>query len=322
MRSPRARRLASRLAWSAAAARSSPCRSSSTSWASARRMKRSAPAPLRWRQAPRLGLLGHARARTVKWPCALVFAAAGVVGAALGAAVGKEHRRRQASRTVRRSHGRRRPGDAEAAPRRQRSGRASHGENAPRLLPLLGGVGLVVGFASGFFGIGGGFLIVPGLVGATAMPIVNAIGSSLVSVTAFGATTASATPSSASSTGGSPACSFSVAFFGSAAGTGAGTSTCRQRAHSVAGIRRDRRRRGSLCCRARRWRLAGLVQPAGPRDHGAIRLRRHRQRPAHRVGVADDRIGVRRRGARLEGLEDDARVARLRRAGPCGGRSG
>jgi hypothetical protein len=42
----------------------------------------------------------------------------------------------------------------------------------------------------GFFGIGGGFLIVPGLIGATAMPLINAIGSSLVSVTAFGLTTA------------------------------------------------------------------------------------------------------------------------------------
>jgi uncharacterized membrane protein YfcA len=31
---------------------------------------------------------------------------------------------------------------------------------------------------------------VPGLIGATAMPLINAIGSSLVSVTAFGATTA------------------------------------------------------------------------------------------------------------------------------------
>jgi uncharacterized membrane protein YfcA len=43
---------------------------------------------------------------------------------------------------------------------------------------------------SGFFGIGGGFLIVPGLVSATSMPLLNAIGSSLVSVAAFGATTA------------------------------------------------------------------------------------------------------------------------------------
>ena len=60
----------------------------------------------------------------------------------------------------------------------------------PRLLPLLVGVGFAVGLLSGFFGIGGGFLIVPGLIGATAMPLINAIGSSLVSVTAFGLTTA------------------------------------------------------------------------------------------------------------------------------------
>jgi uncharacterized membrane protein YfcA len=60
----------------------------------------------------------------------------------------------------------------------------------PKLLPLLIGVGFAVGALSGFFGIGGGFLIVPGLMGATAMPLINAIGSSLVSVTAFGTTTA------------------------------------------------------------------------------------------------------------------------------------
>lgn len=40
------------------------------------------------------------------------------------------------------------------------------------------------------FGIGGGFLIVPGLVAATGMPMINAIGSSLVAVAAFGLTTA------------------------------------------------------------------------------------------------------------------------------------
>lgn len=43
---------------------------------------------------------------------------------------------------------------------------------------------------SGFFGIGGGFLVVPGLMAATDMPLIFAIGSSLVSVVAFGATTA------------------------------------------------------------------------------------------------------------------------------------
>ena len=46
------------------------------------------------------------------------------------------------------------------------------------------------GLFSGFFGIGGGFLIVPGLVAATRMPILNAVGTSLVAVTAFGLTTA------------------------------------------------------------------------------------------------------------------------------------
>jgi hypothetical protein len=44
---------------------------------------------------------------------------------------------------------------------------------------------------SGFFGIGGGFLIVPGLMLATGMGLQNAIGTSLFAVTAFGATTAS-----------------------------------------------------------------------------------------------------------------------------------
>jgi uncharacterized membrane protein YfcA len=54
----------------------------------------------------------------------------------------------------------------------------------------LAATGLVVGAASGFFGIGGGFLIVPGLLAATAMPMLTAVGTSLLSVAAFGATTA------------------------------------------------------------------------------------------------------------------------------------
>src|SRR5258708_16017701 len=36
-----------------------------------------------------VNLAGHARAGHVKWPCALVFAAAGVAGAALGSQLGK-----------------------------------------------------------------------------------------------------------------------------------------------------------------------------------------------------------------------------------------
>jgi uncharacterized protein len=56
--------------------------------------------------------------------------------------------------------------------------------------PKLAGSGLVTGALSGFFGIGGGFLIVPALMLAAGMPIINAIGSSLVAVAAFGATAA------------------------------------------------------------------------------------------------------------------------------------
>jgi uncharacterized membrane protein YfcA len=56
--------------------------------------------------------------------------------------------------------------------------------------PAIVGLGLATGTLSGFFGIGGGFLIVPALMLATGMSIMNAVSSSLVAVTAFGLTTA------------------------------------------------------------------------------------------------------------------------------------
>ncbi|APW74071.1 TSUP family transporter, partial [Sphingopyxis granuli] len=59
-------------------------------------------------------------------------------------------------------------------------------ENAPKVI----GYGAATGLFSGFFGIGGGFLIVPGLMASTGMPMRNAVGSSLVAVTAFGLTAA------------------------------------------------------------------------------------------------------------------------------------
>ena len=51
-------------------------------------------------------------------------------------------------------------------------------------------MGLASGFAAGFFGIGGGFLIVPGLMAATGMQLAQAVASSLLSVSIFGAATA------------------------------------------------------------------------------------------------------------------------------------
>ncbi|MCW5691374.1 MAG: sulfite exporter TauE/SafE family protein [Pseudolabrys sp.] len=135
-------------------------------------------------------LASHARARTVKWGCALVFAVSGMAGAALGAQVGKmiDGGRLLALfgalmvvigvLMLKPRHGGSDP-DVRL-----------NAETSATLLPWLIGGGLVVGALSGFFGIGGGFVIVPGLIAATAMPLINAIGSSLVSVTAFGATTA------------------------------------------------------------------------------------------------------------------------------------
>lgn len=132
------------------------------------------------------GLLGHARAGNVRWPCASVFAAVGVAGAFAGATLGKrvDGQSLLAGFAVLM---------AVVAVLMMRKGepvpttavRLSRG-NAPALL----GAGGATGVLSGFFGIGGGFLAVPGLMAATGMGSLNAIASSLVAVTAFGATTA------------------------------------------------------------------------------------------------------------------------------------
>ena len=127
----------------------------------------------------------------MKWPCALVFAVSGIAGAAGGAQLGKMVDGSRLLDAVRRADGR---GRRSLMLRPRKSGGNPDvkltRESMPKLLPLLIGIGFGVGALSGFFGIGGGFLIVPGLMGATAMPLINAIGSSLVSVTAFGLTTA------------------------------------------------------------------------------------------------------------------------------------
>ena len=132
------------------------------------------------------GLANHARTGTVKWRCALVFAAAGIAGALGGSTFGKQfdgHKLLFLFAIVMVVVGvlmlRRR---GQAGDGSVRLGR----DNAPKLLVF----GLGTGAFSGFFGIGGGFLIVPGLIAATGMPMINAVGSSLAAVTAFGLTTA------------------------------------------------------------------------------------------------------------------------------------
>lgn len=137
-----------------------------------------------------MGLAGHARSGTVQWGCAIAFAAAGVPGAALGAQLGRHTnpdlllalfgllmiavgmvmlRRRPAAR----GH----------------DFQVSRADVAPLLVRLLP-LGMATGLLAGFFGIGGGFLIVPALMLATGMPVASAIGTSLAVVFALGATTA------------------------------------------------------------------------------------------------------------------------------------
>lgn len=59
-----------------------------------------------------------------------------------------------------------------------------------RMCLLTGSVAIVAGGASAFFGIGGELLIVPGLISATGMKTIAAVGSSLRAVGTFGLATA------------------------------------------------------------------------------------------------------------------------------------
>jgi uncharacterized membrane protein YfcA len=131
-------------------------------------------------------LMAHARAGTVKWPCAMVFALSGVLGAGIGAALGK---------LVDGQHllflfGLIMLAVAVAMFRRSTTQGNPLVHINPKIAVRLVGTGLLVGLLSGFFGIGGGFLIVPTIMLGSGMTTIHAIGSSLVSVGAFGLTTA------------------------------------------------------------------------------------------------------------------------------------
>ena len=133
-----------------------------------------------------VNLSNHARGGTVRWDCALTFAAAGIVGALGGSVFGKMLDGQKllalfamlmlviAALMLKT---RARPGLLDV-------------KIDMSNMPAIVGLGLATGTMSGFFGIGGGFLIVPALMMATGMSIMNAVSSSLVAVTAFGLTTA------------------------------------------------------------------------------------------------------------------------------------
>ncbi len=131
------------------------------------------------------GLTGHARAGRVKWPCASLFAVTDVLGALAGSSLAKRIDGQSlllffalAMVLIALSMLRKPRNEGDPSIRLDR-----------RLTLRLAPMGLGAGFAAGFFGIGGGFLIVPGLMAATGMTLMHAQASSLLSVAVFGAST-------------------------------------------------------------------------------------------------------------------------------------
>lgn len=133
-----------------------------------------------------VNVIPHWRAGNLMWKPAIAFAIPGAIGALVGSNLGKLVPGKQllflfalmmifvAIAMLR----------GWLTPKKDKV--RTEGQTLKRVILVSTGAGLL----SGFFGIGGGFLIVPGLIFATGMPIINAIGSSLVSVGAFGTTTA------------------------------------------------------------------------------------------------------------------------------------
>jgi uncharacterized protein len=133
---------------------------------------------------------GHAKSGNVRWRSAILFALVGMVGAALGSTLGKTFNGQRllflfavlmvaVGIMMLRSGSR---------PQKQAIG--SEGPLSAAALGKVSAAALLVGMLSGFFGIGGGFLIVPGLLFSTGMPMIFAVGSSLLAVGSFGLTTA------------------------------------------------------------------------------------------------------------------------------------
>ena len=131
----------------------------------------------------------HARGGTVRWRHGATYALSSVLGAASGARLGK----------VTDSHlllallGVLMMGVAGLMLRsifRARAVQQAHEPQRRRwVLPLLAAAGFGVGALAGLVGVGGGFLTVPALMFIAGMPLLNAVGSSLLSVTAVAATT-------------------------------------------------------------------------------------------------------------------------------------
>lgn len=121
-----------------------------------------------------IGALRHARAGRVRWNTGLLFGLAGMIGALLGGLAGNSV-----------------PGGVlmilfavmmiatATAMIRGRKADGEHDDTRTSLVRTLG-AGVLVGFATGLIGAGGGFLIVPALHLFAGLPMVAAVGTSLL----------------------------------------------------------------------------------------------------------------------------------------------
>jgi len=133
---------------------------------------------------------GHARCGNVRWRSAILFALIGMVGAAIGSTLGKTFDGQRllllfAMLMIAVGMMMLRRGARPAVPSMAQEERLT-----AAAVTKVAVAALLVGMLSGFFGIGGGFLIVPGLLFSTGMPMILAVGSSLLAVGSFGLTTA------------------------------------------------------------------------------------------------------------------------------------
>ncbi|MEV0116916.1 sulfite exporter TauE/SafE family protein [Streptomyces sp. NPDC050844] len=120
-------------------------------------------------------LVAHARAGAVRWRAGLVFAAAGLLPAA---AAGVLSARIPATALTLAF-----AGLAVLAALRMLRRRSSQ-EGGTVSVPRAAGAGAGLGAVTGFLGVGGGFLAVPALVAALAVPMSAAVGTSLLVIIA------------------------------------------------------------------------------------------------------------------------------------------
>jgi uncharacterized membrane protein YfcA len=130
-------------------------------------------------------LISHARKGHVWWRCAVVFALVGSLGAAMGSSLGMLIDGKRLLFVF----GLLMIVVASPMLRTRRDQVARDRPINLRMCLDTTLAAILTGAASGFFGVGGGFLVVPALMLSTGMPMISAVGSSLLAVGTFGLAT-------------------------------------------------------------------------------------------------------------------------------------